>query len=148
MIFVLIIFVVLSADLMIKKYMESKLAPGEEKPILHGRVILRKYHNKGFCLGIGKEQPRKVLWVSGAVILLVLINFIVELFRKGRHIKKIGMALLLGGAFCNWFDRLHQGYVTDYFSIKTKIRKIRKLVFNLSDFCILIGTLLCFFSEK
>ena len=54
--------------------------------------------------------------------------------------EKTGAALLLAGGACNCFDRLHQGFVTDYFSINCKIEKIRKLVFNLSDFFIFIGT--------
>ena len=41
--------------------------------------------------------------------------------------------MLLAGGACNCFDRLHQGFVTDYFSMNCKIEKIRKLVFNLSD---------------
>ena len=39
-------------------------------------------------------------------------------------------------------DRMTKGYVTDYFSLNVKWEKVRRLVFNISDFCILIGTIL------
>ena len=39
-------------------------------------------------------------------------------------------------------DRLTRGYVVDYFSFNVKWEKLRRLVFNISDFFILGGTLL------
>ena len=53
-----------------------------------------------------------------------------------------GFALLLGGAYSNTYDRLIRKYVVDYVSFPVKNKKIRNIVFNISDFCIMIGALL------
>ena len=49
---------------------------------------------------------------------------------------------MLGGAFSNTYDRLKRKYVVDYVSFPVKNEKIRNVVFNISDFCIMIGALL------
>ena len=51
-------------------------------------------------------------------------------------------ALALGGGACNLADRMRRGYVTDYFSFNVPWKKLRGLVFNLSDMFIAVGALL------
>ncbi|MDE7359775.1 MAG: signal peptidase II, partial [Lachnospiraceae bacterium] len=60
---------------------------------------------------------------------------------------KAGLALLLGGAYSNTYDRLTRKYVVDYVSFPVKNRRIRRIVFNISDFCIMIGALLLVLGE-
>ena len=60
---------------------------------------------------------------------------------------KFGLSLLLGGAFSNTYDRLKRGYVVDYFRVNVPVKRIRKLIFNISDFCIMIGALLIVLEE-
>ena len=55
---------------------------------------------------------------------------------------------LLGGAFSNAYDRLKRGYVVDYFSLNLKWEPLRRVVFNISDFCILIGAMLVAIGTK
>jgi len=52
---------------------------------------------------------------------------------------KMSMALLLGGAYSNLYDRMKREYVVDYFGFNVKNQKLRSIVFNISDFCIMIG---------
>ena len=58
---------------------------------------------------------------------------------------KAGLSLLVGGAFSNTYDRLKRKYVVDYISFGVKWKGLRKVVFNVSDFCIIIGALLAAF---
>ena len=60
----------------------------------------------------------------------------------GKQAVKLGGALALGGGLSNLTDRMTKGYVTDYFSLNVKWDRLRRLVFNISDFCILIGTVI------
>ena len=53
--------------------------------------------------------------------------------------KKLGLALTIGGGMSNWYDRHKRGYVTDYVSFRFGPEKFRRLVFNVSDFCIFFG---------
>ena len=61
---------------------------------------------------------------------------------------KTGLALLLGGALSNTYDRLKRKYVVDYFSFGVKWKRLRNIVFNISDFCILAGTLLTVLGQE
>ncbi len=56
---------------------------------------------------------------------------------------KTGLALILGGAYSNTCDRLRRKYVVDYVTFP----KISTIVFNLSDFGIIIGAVLLVVSE-
>ncbi|MDE6887595.1 MAG: signal peptidase II, partial [Eubacterium sp.] len=50
---------------------------------------------------------------------------------------------LAGGGLSNLYDRLRKGYVVDYFSFGTGPKWFRRLVFNLADFFVFAGVLLC-----
>lgn len=129
-------------DLLVKKTAEAKLPMGKRISILGGRIWLRKLHNRGAAGGFLSDQP-DVLLKSTLGMLASVFGYAVMFLRNGgKKIEKVGAALLLAGGCCNWFDRVHQGYVTDYFSINCRKEEIRNLVFNLSDFFIFIGTLL------
>ncbi|MDE6319457.1 MAG: signal peptidase II, partial [Lachnospiraceae bacterium] len=45
------------------------------------------------------------------------------------------------------YDRLVRKYVVDYVSFPVRNPRIRRIVFNISDFCILIGALLMTFAQ-
>ena len=66
---------------------------------------------------------------------------------RGNSTLKAGLAFLLGGAYSNTYDRLPRKYVVDYVSFPVKNRRFRKIVFNISDFCIMIGALLLALGE-
>lgn len=48
---------------------------------------------------------------------------------------------MLGGAFSNTYDRLVRKYVVDYVSFHVPLKGLKKVIFNIGDFCILIGAL-------
>ncbi len=129
-------------DLLLKKYAEAKLPMGKRVSILGDRIWIRKLHNRGAAGGVLSDQPDVILKSTLGMLASVFGYVVMFLRRKGRKAEKTGAALLLAGGCCNWFDRLHQGYVTDYFSINCKKDEIRNLVFNLSDVFIFMGTIL------
>lgn len=49
--------------------------------------------------------------------------------------------MLLGGAFSNTYDRCRRKYVVDYFSFGVKWKRLSRIVFNISDFGIILGAL-------
>ena len=71
--------------------------------------------------------------------------FLFTLTKHGCAALKTGLSLLLGGAWSNTYDRLKRKYVVDYFSLNVKWKPLRQIIFNLSDFCILIGALIVAF---
>lgn len=105
-------------------------------------IIIRKYHNRGAVLNWGQNHPRLVAAVSVIFCLIAFVCFLLSLGQKGNHLLQVGLSLLLGGAFSNTYDRLKRKYVVDYFSFNVKWKPLRRIVFNLSDFCIMAGALL------
>jgi signal peptidase II len=102
---------------------------------------VRKYHNKGAFLDAGEKHSLLVAALSLALTLALTVVFLLTFGMKGGSLLKTGLALLLGGAYSNTYDRLRRHYVVDYVSFPTKNKKIRNVVFNISDFCIAIGAL-------
>ncbi len=55
---------------------------------------------------------------------------------------KLGLSFVVGGAFSNVYDRLVRRYVVDYFSFNVKWERLRRIVFNISDLFIFLGSFL------
>ena len=89
-----------------------------------------------------KYRQKLLLLISCILTICIGILFLLTLFQKGNRLLKLGLSLLLGGAFSNTYDRLKRKYVVDYFSFNTPFKSLNRIVFNVSDFCILIGSLL------
>ena len=133
---------IFAGELGIKTYVEKKRNAGEEKEICKGRILLRKYHNKGACMNLGEKKSNVVAGLSLILTTALALVFLFTLTRHGNGWLKAGLSLLLGGAFSNTYDRLKRKYVVDYFSFGVKWEPLRAIVFNISDFCILIGALI------
>ena len=141
-VWILLLVMIFWGDFFLKNYIESHVEESEERKICHGRFLIRKHHNKGMMLNAGQKKRRLVAAISLVFTLLLTLVFLVSLGHRGNHLLRLGLSLLLGGAFSNTYDRLRRGYVVDYLSFPVKWQGLRKVVFNCSDFCIIIGALL------
>lgn len=142
---VLIVPIIFFGELWIKNRVEKYIPVrngSKEKKLFGGRILLRRYHNRGAVLGVGEKKRRIVAALSLTLTALMIPVFLFSLGRRGNNPLRVGLALLLGGAFSNTYDRLKRKYVVDYLSFGVKWEKLRGIVFNLSDFCIMIGALL------
>lgn len=129
-------------DLWIKNRIEAMDEDSFPKKKLQGKIELRRYHNTGAMLNLGAAKQTAVKAAAIGLTLLLTIVFIGSLGQHGKKTLRTGLALLLGGSFSNIYDRMKRGYVVDYFGFPVKWKWLRKIVFNLSDFCIMIGALL------
>lgn len=139
MIYILIIAVIFILELLLKDYIEEKKNDETEEYILKRHVIIRKYHNKGALLNLGEKRRKSVAFISVFFSILMVAVFLFTLTTHGNHFLKTGLALLLGGAFSNTYDRMRRKYVVDYFSFSTRFPRVTAIVFNIGDFCIAIG---------
>ena len=105
-------------------------------------LTLKKYHNTGAMLNLGASKRRVMTALSVGFTVLLSIAFLFSLGQRGNNVLRIGLSFLLGGSFSNTYDRLKRKYVVDYLSFNVKWKWFRKIVFNVSDFCIIIGSLL------
>lgn len=110
-----------------------------------GLIRLHKNHNDGFPFGFLKEYPELVKGIPFMVASAVAGAFGVLLLRKGSTAQKAGLAMVLGGAVSNLYDRFKWGYVVDYFSFQKK--GLDKVVFNLGDMCIFLGSAVFMLAE-
>lgn len=137
MIYILIVFVIVIGEYFIKKHIERDRELGERQEILKGKIIIRKHHNEGAFLNFMDEKKEMLKTISCILLGLVSLLFIVLLPQKGKKVFKLGLAFALGGAISNVVDRIKRGYVVDYFSFNCK--KLKSIIFNLSDIAIFIG---------
>lgn len=137
--FLSIIITIFTGEYFIKNYIEESENFETDKPIIFGLVHLRKYHNYGAALDTGNKRPKLICALSIFLTILATGVFVGSLGQKGAGIMKAGLSLLLGGAYSNTYDRIKRHYVVDYISFPVKNKWLRNIVFNLSDFCILIG---------
>lgn len=139
---VLIVTGVFFGDLWIKNRIEKRMSEGETRQLLGGRLLVRRHHNRGAMLNFGQKRQPLIAVLSMMLTIAVAVLFVLSLGTRGNNLLRVGLAFLLGGAFSNTYDRLRRKYVVDYLSFGVKWEKLRRIVFNISDFCIMIGVLL------
>ena len=139
---ILIVAGIFLGDLWIKTQIEKRMTEGETKCFCRGRILLRRHHNRGAMLNFLQERQFVVAVFSLVLTATVAVLFGLSLGTRGNNLLRVGLSLLLGGAFSNTYDRLKRKYVVDYLSFGVKWKKLRRIIFNISDFCIIIGALL------
>ncbi len=128
-------------EFFIKSIVEKKGKTGVTKPLFGGKIILRKFQNKGFALNF-LERNQKLVALISLILTFIMTLAALVCGKKTNKIMKTGLAFVLGGAYSNTYDRLFRKYVVDYFSLGAKSKRIRRVVFNIADFCIMIGAVL------
>ena len=142
MIYLLITALVWGGDSVVKRKVEKSSLGQKARSICRKKLLLQNVHNRGAMLGFLKDKPEAVKNISlgmTAVISAIYLNLLLETGKAGQ---KLALALVVGGAASNAWERLTRHYVVDYLSIQTKWKKLRRIVFNLSDLCIAIGSVL------
>lgn len=144
---ILLMFLIAGIDLGIKAEIEARDSSEFPKPlaIAKGKIILHKSHNTGLPFEVLKSYPDAVKKIPMFVFsgLSGIFGFLLP--KKGFWAEKIALALTLGGAFSNLFDRCTRNYVVDYFSVEVK--GIKKIIFNLGDICIFLGAIIMVVSQ-
>ena len=112
-----------------------------------GRIEILE--NRGAASGILSSHPKVIKGISAGMLCFCVLALGRERQRGKVTAAGIGYALLLGGGLSNFIDRVRKGSVTDYIRFpKVPVKKISKLVFNLSDFGIFAGVFCLLFRKK
>jgi len=138
MIYIFIVAAIFITELIVKKYIEENKEMHKKEEILQGKIIIERYHNKGAMLNFMENNVQAVKIITLTLLGILLLVFAVLLPKKGNYLLKLSLSLVLGGALSNVYDRLKRGYVVDYFSFSF----LKKIVFNISDICIFVGSAL------
>lgn len=138
---------VFTGDWLIKQRIEKQYGFERQKMLLKGRICLRKLYNPGAAMGLLKHH-RRLLDVVSVSSILYILYLIPGLMKRGKRIEQAGMGLALGGALNNCYERIFKGRVTDYINFPRLKGRIKHIVFNLSDFAIMIGGIMLIVGEQ
>jgi len=147
MIWIILAALVCGLDLIIKQWIGKNKEINSQEEILSGSIIITKYYNTGAFLGVMKDKSRQLLGITLISIGVVLGFLLAFLGKRGNLLLKLGLSLLLGGACGNAYERLTKGKVTDYFRISIGNEKLKKVVFNLGDIFVFLGSIIAFIGE-
>lgn len=137
--------VVVALDLYTKHLVTASLAYGDHRPVT-SFFDLVLFHNEGaafsFLAAAGGWQ--RLLFSAFAVIASAVI---VHLLRKHPDNRRFcfALALILGGAIGNLYDRLTLGYVVDFLFFH--YRDLYWPAFNVADSAIFCGVVLLLWDE-
>ena len=140
MIFIGIIGAVFLIDYFVKQQAEKELDDQEVREVAKGNLKLQKLYNRGIAFGLFEGKDNITIVATAVSLGAMIASFFAIVFKSGKGLTKLGYALLIGGGLNNLYERVTKGYVTDYFSFNVKWDKLKKMVFNVSDMFILIGT--------
>lgn len=129
-------------DITLKSCVEGYMTKKEERTAFHGKLILRKVYNRGFCMNLLEDEPEAVKYTSAFATVILTIYQLLTLMRKKHYVKKAGLSLMTAGAWSNTFDRWVRGYVIDYLGVQTKWKKVTAITCNLADLLIGSGSIL------
>jgi signal peptidase II len=135
----LIALAVFAADQLTKWVIGSAIPLHDSWPVIPGFFRLTHVKNRGAAFGIFADStaPMKieVLILLSVVALVVVLMLLWE--QPGARRIGLGLALILGGALGNLFDRLAHGSVVDF--LEFYLRGFHWPAFNVADSAIVIG---------
>ncbi len=139
----LIAAVVLLMDRLSKFMIEQNIQLHDSIVILPGFFRLTHVQNKGAAFGLGADSASE--WTSSMLIAFSIAALIVVtalLWRNSHRISStgIGLALIMGGALGNLWDRVVAGQVVDFLDFY--VSNYHWPAFNIADSAIVVGALL------
>ncbi len=137
-----VILGIFGLELGVKDHIEKTKVEGSEEKKCGGFLLIRRHHNRGAFLNAGQDKQKVVAVISVILSVALSILFACTLGMAGKGLLKWGLTLMLGGAFSNTYDRLKRRYVVDYVSFNVPFEGLRRIIFNIGDFCIMIGAML------
>ena len=142
-ILLLITALVILIDRLSKNWIVQHIRPGYDIPIIPGVFRLSHVLNTGAAFSLLENLPPNEVRL-GLITFSVIAAIIVFtlLWRTGRTftLSSVALALILGGAIGNLYDRIRFHHVVDFLAVK--IVHYNWPDFNVADSCIVIGAAL------
>lgn len=138
-----IAFVVLFLDRLSKWGISQKIALHESINIIPGFFRLTHVQNRGAAFGLFSESPSEYKVAVLVLFSLVALVVVSTLLWKNSHTLTttgVGLALILGGALGNLWDRIVTGHVVDF--LLFYVRSYQWPAFNVADTAIVVGAFL------
>jgi signal peptidase II len=144
---VLLSVLIVAADRVTKWLVSTRLELGDNLQVIPHIFAISHVENPGaaFSLFNDSSSPGRVRWMLLIFSLLAAVAVLVALLKLGRRITatSVALALILGGALGNAYDRLRFGYVIDF--LEVHIIHYHWPDFNVADSAIVAGGILLLF---
>jgi len=131
-------------DRITKLWIQATVSLYDAHPVIPGFFDIVHTENRGMAFGLfsdGESSLRSVLLVGVALVVLVFVSAMLWRLPSqpvhGRRLTGVALALVLGGAVGNVYDRLFRGSVTDFLDIY--VGEVHWPAFNVADSAITIG---------
>jgi signal peptidase II len=131
------------ADQVTKEIVRRTLALHESRPVIEGFLDITHVQNTGAAFGLlnAADFPYKPLVMIGiAAVALVAIAVYATQLGAHERLARMGLALILGGAFGNLIDRALVGHVVDFVDVYWG--SVHFWAFNVADAAITVGAAL------
>jgi signal peptidase II len=137
---VVIAVVVFVGDQVTKAIVEESIPEHTTIPVIPHFLNLIYTHNPGAAFGLFSDSPapwKTALLIVVSSLLLAMVVAVLWRSPRLRWEAGVGLALILGGALSNLFDRIRLGRVVDF--IDVYCRSHHWPTFNLADSAIVVG---------
>jgi signal peptidase II len=138
---------IIVADRITKWLASTRIELGSHLVVIPRVFAISHVENPGaaFSLFNDSSSPGRVRWMLLFFSVLAAVAVLGALFRLGRKITatSVALALILGGALGNAWDRMRFGYVIDF--LEVHIIHYHWPDFNIADSAIVVGGILLFF---
>lgn len=136
----LIAFCVVLLDRLSKLAVQKRILLHDSISIIPGFFRITHVENRGAAFGLFADSPSE--WKIAILVLFSLIALVIvsALLWKNSHVMTttgVGLALILGGAIGNLWDRLFSGHVVDF--LLFYVGQYQWPAFNVADSAIVIG---------
>lgn len=126
-------------DQLVKLAVVKQIPLGAEISAIPGILSFFHIHNTGAAWSMLEGQ----MWFFTIVTLLAIVSVSYLLSKYGKingWLFSLGLSMILGGTFGNYFDRMRLGYVVDMF----KLDFINFPIFNIADVELNVGVAIIF----
>jgi len=138
MIYAVMIVLMVALDRWSKIWAQDILMKVDTIPLINNVFHLTYVENRGAAFSILNGKVGFLILFTG-LVLIGLCMLLIHSMRNGESkILLIALAMVIGGAIGNMYDRIVLGYVVDYFDF----RLINFAVFNVADVFVVCGSIL------
>jgi signal peptidase II len=138
--YLLISLAVLAADQASKAHVAARFSYDTAMEVIPGFLRLVRVENRGIAFGMFSDSASPAVSRSLVLIAAVALILIIALLwhnHPSARLTNVGLALILGGAAGNLFDRLTRGHVVDFLDVY--VGTYHWPAFNIADSAITAG---------
>ncbi|MFZ0308677.1 MAG: signal peptidase II [Candidatus Sulfotelmatobacter sp.] len=138
--YLLIAFVVVVLDRWTKHVVAKRISLYSHIQVIPGFFRLTHTENTGAAFSLFADSPahwKTGLLIAFSVVALAVVSFLLWKNDRAHVVTGIGLALIMGGALGNLWDRVTSGRVVDFLLLYVK--RYQWPVFNLADSAIVVG---------